>query len=504
MAKAGKAKRRNQNRPNHHRNGSRPRAELAADDWTPMVAELRQELAAAGAPEGVLRLLDEPGSPEEVMHRLLESGLAPPPRESLAEIVAHWQPLLDPGTDPLDVELCGAEFVALLRQGAAEPEDLPDLLATMVGQVEEYGGPAALAMLRTLAVVAPEAVRGAARAAADRLAATGIPDCSWVDQLGTPKVGSCFGYADGIGQEAVALTFRYRRRRHAIAILIDYSLGGGIKDVWLTARPDEVRAAYQHGAARIGAEVQEHDPAAARAILELALSKSPCPVQPDQVADVGTYVDLLRRRVALLDGATEPAPAPRQTRPDKTATVHRVKVTLRGSKPPIWRRLEVPSSATLAALHEYVQAAFGWEGGHLWVFETPAGEYGLPDPELGHRSAASTRLRQVAPAAQDRIGYTYDFGDDWRHEILVEAVSPAEPGVRYPRCVAGRRAGPPEDCGGVPGYAELLDVLADPAHPEHSSMLEWLGLDSPADLDPAEFDRDAVNQVLPARVLVSG
>jgi hypothetical protein len=488
-----------------HRSDSLASAEAEIDEQVTAVAlaELRQALAAAGAPQEVLRLLDGPGSPGEIVQRLIGAGLAAPPPDSAAALVAQWEPLLERGTDPLDVELSGAEFLALLRRGAAGPDDLPDMLTTLVAQAEQHGGPAALAMLRALAVMAPERVRDQAGAAGDRLAAAGLPDRPWVAQLGAPKLGTCFGYSDGIAQEAVAITFRYGRKRHAVAVLIDYGLGGGVKDVWVGDRPGQVRAAYQDSADRIGVEFEDYDPAAAHAILELALSKPPCPVEPDQVEDVGTYLDLLRGRVALLaGGATTRVPAARPPTPEQTATVHRIKVTLRGSKPPIWRRLEVPSSATLDALHHYVQAAFGWEHSHLWVFETPQGSYGLPDPELGHRSAASKRLRQAAPGAGDRISYTYDFGDDWRHEIVVEDVSPAQPGVAYPRCLAGRRAGPPEDCGGLPGYHGLLDVLADPAHPEHGWMLEWLGLDSPAELDPAEFDRDAVNQALPARVLI--
>src|SRR6266851_5043938 len=89
--------------------------------------------------------------------------------------------------------------------------------------------------------------------------------------------------------------------------------------------------------------------------------------------------------------------------------VQAIKVVLRGSKPPIWRRLEVPSDTTLERLHDVIQQAFGWEGYHMWVFETPGGEYGIADRELGHLSAASKKLREVAPRAGGRLSYTYDF-----------------------------------------------------------------------------------------------
>jgi hypothetical protein len=88
--------------------------------------------------------------------------------------------------------------------------------------------------------------------------------------------------------------------------------------------------------------------------------------------------------------------------------------------------------------------------------------------------------------------YEYDFGDGWEHGIQLEKIVGPEPGVHYPRCLAGRRACPPEDCGGVWGYAELLEILADPRHPEHAERLEWLG----GPIDPEAFDPDEVNNLL--------
>ncbi|MDQ3764892.1 MAG: plasmid pRiA4b ORF-3 family protein [Actinomycetota bacterium] len=173
-----------------------------------------------------------------------------------------------------------------------------------------------------------------------------------------------------------------------------------------------------------------------------------------------------------------------------------MKITLRGSTPPIWRRLEVYSSTNLQQLHRTIQQVFGWEGYHMWVFQTPTGEYGVADRELGHRSAASAKLQDVAPGAGDRIRYTYDFGDDWEHDLLIEDVFAAEPGVAYPRCLTGRRACPPEDCGGIWVYQELLEILTDPGHPEHSNRLEWLGLSSTHEFDPTTFDLAEINQNL--------
>ena len=177
-------------------------------------------------------------------------------------------------------------------------------------------------------------------------------------------------------------------------------------------------------------------------------------------------------------------------------TVHTIKITLAGSRPPIWRRLQVPSAITLRALHDVLQASFGWEDYHMWVFETPLGRYGLPDRDLEISNAAAKRLDQVAPRKTDRLGYTYDFGDDWEHVILVEAITSPEPGIAYPRCLTGRRACPPEDCGGVWGYDYLIEILTDPEHEEHQDRLEWLGLDSAGQFDPAAFDLAQTNSAL--------
>ncbi|MEZ0094646.1 plasmid pRiA4b ORF-3 family protein [Streptacidiphilus sp. EB129] len=188
-----------------------------------------------------------------------------------------------------------------------------------------------------------------------------------------------------------------------------------------------------------------------------------------------------------------PASGPRSV---SATAVHTIKVTLHGSQPPIWRRLQVPSTTDLLQVHRLIQAAFGWEGYHMWAFEAGRERYGVADGDLGIRSAEAKRLGDVAPIVGSRLGYTYDFGDDWEHDILVEAVDAAEPGTAYPRCLTGRRACPPEDCGGVWGYAYLIEVLADPAHEEHEDRLEWLGLDSADQFDPASFDLAEINQIL--------
>lgn len=139
----------------------------------------------------------------------------------------------------------------------------------------------------------------------------------------------------------------------------------------------------------------------------------------------------------------------------------------------------------------------GWMDSHLHQFEAKGQLYGKPDSEsyLPIRDEARTRLDQVLTQPKDSIFYEYDFGDGWTHRIVLEEIIPASPEVKAPRCIAGARACPPEDCGGVFGYAELLQVLKDPPHPEHEDMLERVG----GNYDPASLDLEAVNRQLAPR-----
>ncbi len=178
----------------------------------------------------------------------------------------------------------------------------------------------------------------------------------------------------------------------------------------------------------------------------------------------------------------------------RNTLIYQLKVGLLGVKPPVWRRLEVVGGLTLAQLHEIFQAAMGWTDSHLHSFEVGADSYGTPDPDWGSdlQDERRVRLCQLGLSAGSRLRYTYDFGDDWQHDVLVEQIVAPEPGVAYPRCLGGRRACPPEDCGGPWGYAELLAVLADPNHEDHEERLEWMG----GDFDPADFDREEVDLLL--------
>jgi hypothetical protein len=179
--------------------------------------------------------------------------------------------------------------------------------------------------------------------------------------------------------------------------------------------------------------------------------------------------------------------------PAAADTVYRLKISLHWLRPMIWRRVEVPD-CTLRDLHRVIQACMPWTNSHMWSFEVSRDErYGdEDDEELDYRSADRVRLSDLAARGVKKFGYLYDFGDSWEHVIAFEKPVARDPEAAYPRCVAGARACPPDDCGGPPGYEHLLAVLADPNHPDHAHMLEWAG----GPIDPEAFDQDAANRNL--------
>jgi Plasmid pRiA4b ORF-3-like protein len=183
-----------------------------------------------------------------------------------------------------------------------------------------------------------------------------------------------------------------------------------------------------------------------------------------------------------------------RTQQSTTRVVYQIKVTLRGSKPPIWRRIQVTSGTTLAQLHRILQRVMGWEGSHLYQFVVGGMEYGDPNmlEEMEGEDARRVTLATLVRGEKAKFHYEYDFCDGWDHELRIEKVLPFEAGKRYPVCLTGKRACPPEDCGGIWGYADFLDAIHDPQHPEHEAMLEWIG----GEFDPEAFDLDEVNRDL--------
>jgi hypothetical protein len=170
-------------------------------------------------------------------------------------------------------------------------------------------------------------------------------------------------------------------------------------------------------------------------------------------------------------------------------------ITLLRVAPRVWRKVVVPSSITLTKLHVVLQTAMGWGDYHLHMFETPEGPFGIPDPDFPDDTISQARvpLSRFLAEKNDRIRYLYDFGDGWEHEIRLDRVMGPWPGEVPIECVDGERACPPEDVGGPYGYAEFLNAIGDPTHPEHAVMLQWVG----GEFDPEAFDGEAVNRMLP-------
>jgi len=170
-----------------------------------------------------------------------------------------------------------------------------------------------------------------------------------------------------------------------------------------------------------------------------------------------------------------------------------LRVELRDITPSIWRRLAVPAELTLDVLHDVLQVAFGWTDSHLHDFHLAGVRFGMPDVEDELLLVDERAAPIGAVAAQGAVFlYRYDYGDDWEHDITVESISEPGPGPIVVECLEGARACPPEDCGGPPGYENLLRVLADPTDEEHRDMKRWVG----RGFDSERLDLDKLNKKL--------
>lgn len=456
--------------------------------------------------------------------------------------------------DPMDAEVAGAVILAPGSVVGTEFEEM--LVATAIPELEERGTTGALAMLLAIASVADGRVAKSAAAAAERLGESGVPAPRWARDLTHPLTSRdhCQLVAPGGSASILACTFRRGGRSHAVVVHVN-ELDCGAAEKILLVPGDDMRATLEAIRAESSAEFDHVtsemlDPAEFRWRVENALEARA--VHDRQDGGLEPTVDklgmpgyqamaaLLRARVGTLPDSGKPparhgasgdarppsfdellelvggwdtprradAPKPRRGRSkapklprkrrksDGAAPVYQIKVELSGLEPPIWRRLEVPGDITLARLHAVIQVAFDWDDCHLHAFETEYGKFGVADPDYDRRSENPVTLEQVARGAGAMFSYTYDFGDDWRHDIAVEQLHDRDPAASYPRCTGGHRAAPPEDCGGVWGYAELTEVLADPGHPEHDGLVERLGFDHADEFDPDRFNAVCVNEAL--------
>ena len=178
-------------------------------------------------------------------------------------------------------------------------------------------------------------------------------------------------------------------------------------------------------------------------------------------------------------------------------SVHQLKTTLLGIKPPIWRQIQVPSTILLCCLHDALQAVIGWTDSHLHQFEKDGKYWGVPEPydeldDIEIIDESRVPVGRVLKTEGDSLLYVYDFGDNWQHKVVLEKILPATAVRSRPTCLGGERHCPPEDVGGVTGYESFLDAIFDPAHEEYESYLTWVG----GSLQAEEFDLKAVNEVL--------
>ncbi len=147
--------------------------------------------------------------------------------------------------------------------------------------------------------------------------------------------------------------------------------------------------------------------------------------------------------------------------------------------------------ATLGELHDVLQVVMGWTDSHLHLFEQSGVHYKPPGGGIPGRNERRVSVRDVLRSEKDSLRYEYDFGDGWEHKVVLEKKLPFDESMQLPRCIKGRRACPPEDCGGPWGYEALLTTIRDPQDGEHEELLEWVG----DDFDPEHFSADEVNEV---------
>ncbi len=206
--------------------------------------------------------------------------------------------------------------------------------------------------------------------------------------------------------------------------------------------------------------------------------------------------------------------------------IYQLRIALTRIKPPIWRRVQVPGEITLAQLHQVIQTAMGWQDYHMHEFAVKPGKVDITTDDFRRAQTndqdrnklmnmmrlerifmpldaieagggydaedeAKVTLMEICPREKYKLTYVYDFGDHWIHEVIVQKILPAKPGVKYPICTAGKRACPPEDCGGLAGYGNLIEVLEDPGDDEYEELLNWVG----EEFDPEGFDPEEVNEV---------
>ena len=174
--------------------------------------------------------------------------------------------------------------------------------------------------------------------------------------------------------------------------------------------------------------------------------------------------------------------------------IYQIQIALKGFSPKIWRRVQMYSDTLLPDVHKIIQTTMGWSNCHLHQFIKNGRFYSRPSPddELETIDYRKIKVSDMLKREKDKIIYEYDFGDGWEHELILEKILPIDSKIKYPICLAGKMNCPPEDCGGVWGYADMLKILEDKKHEEYESYIDWLG----GGFDPKEFDLEIINEGL--------
>ncbi len=176
----------------------------------------------------------------------------------------------------------------------------------------------------------------------------------------------------------------------------------------------------------------------------------------------------------------------------KFYSVYQFRIDLQTIKPPVWRRIQVPETYTFWDLHVAIQDVMGWTDSHLHEFHMKNPKtgrkvnIGIPDEDCMSKvhEGWKKKIADFFSFKNPKAEYAYDFGDGWQHIVILEAILQPQEGITYPLCLTGERACPPEDCGGCHGYEDFLEIIMDPKHEEHDSMLEWAG----GEFNPEHFD----------------
>ncbi|HEY5878975.1 MAG TPA: plasmid pRiA4b ORF-3 family protein [Nakamurella sp.] len=433
----------------------------AADDLS--IDDILDQLAVLGMPPELVEQGRDLGDDHRAeLAGLLTAATAMVNGDPVAGLLGVWRPLLDKKMTAFDAEIAAAEILGAF-DGAADDDDQVERLTWLIEEAEHTGRAEALVMCRMLGHLGPAEVRGPAVRAANTLAAGGIRDRPWVSSLGTARFERAYGFDDD-GGRVLAVEFAYGRRPHAFVLLLD-ELDGGVVGLYASDDTQELFRQIRLEALAHARHPAPVDAGDAAEIIRSALAQPFCPEDEDELAEMEGIVPIVLERLRHLPhgapAATEPARRADADPPGvavsdfgpppwaRAKVVHRIKVTIAGCKPPIWRRLEVSSELGLLALHDVLQVSFGWSDQHLWQFTARGRVYGIDE-------AKQVTVGEVAPGKGDAFEYLYDFGDRWVHRIRVEEVGPGDPDVGYPRCLAGRRPGP-----AAHGYEDPEEMWAE-------------------------------------------